>query len=250
MITIKTDAEIVLMRRANEIVAEALELVETKIKPGVSTKYLNDIVHDYIIKCNAVPSFLNYEGFPASICASINEEVVHGIPRKNRILEEGDIISIDVGSIYKGYNGDAARTFGVGKISDDNRRLIDVTRQSFYEGIKVLKDGARLGDLGYAIQNYVESNGFSVVRALVGHGIGREMHEDPAVPNYGRQGHGARLKSNMTIAIEPMVNAGTYDVNILDDDWTVVTADSQPSAHYENTVVITDNGVEILSIKR
>lgn len=250
MITIKIDAEIVLMRRANEIVAEALELVETKIKPGVSTKYLNDIVHDYIIKCNAVPSFLNYEGFPASICASINEEVVHGIPRKNRILEEGDIISIDVGSIYKGYNGDAARTFGVGKISDDNRRLIDVTRQSFYEGIKVLKDGARLGDLGYAIQNYVESNGFSVVRALVGHGIGREMHEDPAVPNYGRQGHGARLKSNMTIAIEPMVNAGTYDVNILDDDWTVVTADSQPSAHYENTVVITDNGVEILSIKR
>lgn len=238
------------MRRANEIVAEALELVETKIKPGVSTKYLNDVVHDYIIKCNAVPSFLNYEGFPASICASINEEVVHGIPRKNRILEEGDIISIDVGSIYKGYNGDAARTFGVGKISNSNQRLIDVTRQSFYEGIKVLKDGARLGDLGYAIQTYVESNGFSVVRALVGHGIGREMHEDPAVPNYGRQGHGARMKRNMTIAIEPMVNAGTYDVNILDDDWTVVTADSQPSAHYENTVAITDNGVEILSIKR
>lgn len=250
MITIKTDAEIELMRRANEIVAEALELVETKIKPGVSTKYLNDVVHDYIIKCNAVPSFLNYEGFPASICASINEEVVHGIPRKNRILEEGDIISIDVGSIYKGYNGDAARTFGVGKISNSNQRLIDVTRQSFYEGIKVLKDGARLGDLGYAIQSYVESNGFSVVRALVGHGIGREMHEDPAVPNYGRQGHGARMKRNMTIAIEPMVNAGTYDVNILDDDWTVVTADSQPSAHYENTVAITDNGVEILSIKR
>lgn len=250
MITIKTDTEIELMRRANEIVAEALELVETKIKPGVSTKYLNDVVHDYIIKCNAVPSFLNYEGFPASICASINEEVVHGIPRKNRILEEGDIISIDVGSIYKGYNGDAARTFGVGKISNSNQRLIDVTRQSFYEGIKVLKDGARLGDLGYAIQSYVESNGFSVVRALVGHGIGREMHEDPAVPNYGRQGHGARMKRNMTIAIEPMVNAGTYDVNILDDDWTVVTADSQPSAHYENTVAITDNGVEILSIKR
>lgn len=250
MITIKTDAEIQLMRRANEIVAEALELVESKIKPGVNTKFLNDIVHDYLIKCNAIPSFLNYEGFPASICASVNEEVVHGIPRKDRILNEGDIVSIDVGSIYKGYNGDAARTFGVGRITEEKQRLIDVTRQSFFEGVKILKDGARLGDLGHAIQEYVESNGFSVVRALVGHGIGREMHEDPAVPNYGRQGHGVRLKSNMTIAIEPMVNAGTYEVNILDDDWTVVTADLMPSAHYENTVAITDNGVEILSIKR
>lgn len=250
MITIKTDAEIQLMRRANEIVAEALELVESKIKPGVNTKFLNDIVHDYLIKCNAIPSFLNYEGFPASICASVNEEVVHGIPRKDRILNEGDIVSVDVGSIYKGYNGDAARTFGVGRITEEKQRLIDVTRQSFFEGVKILKDGARLGDLGHAIQEYVESNGFSVVRALVGHGIGREMHEDPAVPNYGRQGHGVRLKSNMTIAIEPMVNAGTYEVNILDDDWTVVTADLMPSAHYENTVAITDNGVEILSIKR
>lgn len=236
------------MRKANAIVADVLDLIEEHIKVGVTTAQLDKLAHEYIVNSNAIPSFLGYDGFPKSICASINEEVVHGIP-SNRSLAEGDIISIDVGTVYQGYNGDAARTFAVGNIDGVKRKLIEVTQQSFFEGIEVLKDGVRIGDLGHAIQCYVENNGFSVVRALVGHGIGREMHEDPSVPNYGKAGHGVRLRSNMTIAIEPMVNAGTYDVNILDDGWTVVTSDGKPSAHYENTVVITDSGVEILSLK-
>lgn len=248
MVTVKTAEEIGLMRKANQIVRDSLALIEEKIKPGMTTKRLDKIVYDYITGCGATPSFLGYEGYPASACISIDEEVVHGIPSDKRYIEEGQIVSVDIGSIYRGYNGDAARTFAVGKISAEKQKLIDVTKQSFFEGVKILKEGVRLGDLGHAIQSYVEANGFSVVRALVGHGIGTDMHEDPEVPNYGRPGHGLRLKANMTIAIEPMVNAGTYDVVMLDDGWTVVTADGKPSAHYENTVAITEGGVEILSL--
>lgn len=248
MVTVKTAEEIGLMRKANQIVRDSLALIEEKIKPGMTTKRLDKIVYDYITGCGATPSFLGYEGYPASACISIDEEVVHGIPSDKRYIEEGQIVSVDIGSIYRGYNGDAARTFAVGKISAEKQKLIDVTKQSFFEGVKILKEGVRLGDLGHAIQSYVEANGFSVVRALVGHGIGTDMHEDPEVPNYGRAGHGLRLKANMTIAIEPMVNAGTYDVVMLDDGWTVVTADGKPSAHYENTVAITEGGVEILSL--
>lgn len=248
MVTVKTAQEIELMRKANQIVRETLDLLEEKIKPGMTTKQLDKIAHDYITGCNAIPSFLGYDGYPASACISIDEEVVHGIPSPRRYIEEGQIVSVDIGTIYKGYNGDAARTFAVGKVSEEKKRLIEVTKQSFFEGVKILREGVRLGDLGHAIQSYVEANGFSVVRALVGHGIGTDMHEDPEVPNYGKAGHGLRLRSNMTIAVEPMVNAGTYDVRLLDDGWTVVTADGRPSAHYENTLAITEDGVDILSL--
>ena len=248
MVTVKTAEEIGLMRKANQIVRDTLDLLREKIRPGMTTKQLDKIAHDYITGCNAIPSFLGYDGYPASACISIDDEVVHGIPSEERYIEEGQIVSVDIGSIYKGYNGDAARTFAIGRISEEKQRLIDVTEKSFFEGVKILKEGVRLGDLGHAIQSYVEANGFSVVRALVGHGIGTDMHEDPEVPNYGRAGHGLRLKANMTIAIEPMVNAGTFDVRLLDDGWTVVTADGKPSAHYENTVAITENGVDILSL--
>ena len=248
MVTVKTAQEIELMRKANLIVRDTLNLLEEKIKPGMTTRQLDKIAHDYIKKCNAVPSFLGYEGYPASICVSIDEEVVHGIPSSERYIEEGQIVSVDIGSIYKGYNGDAARTFMIGNVSEEKRRLVEVTKQSFFEGVRILKEGVRLGDLGHAIQSYAESYGFSVVRALVGHGIGTDMHEDPEVPNYGRPGHGLRLKANMTIAVEPMINAGTFDVVMLDDGWTVVTADGKPSAHYENTIAITEDGVDILSL--
>ena len=214
----------------------------------MTTAQLDKIAHDYIVKCDAVPSFLGYSGFPASICTSINEQVVHGIPSSKVVIKEGDIVSVDCGSIYKGYNGDAARTFMIGNVSEEKAKLVEVTKQSFFEGVKILKEGVRLGDLGNAIQTYAESYGYGVVRALVGHGIGRDMHEDPEVPNYGRVGHGMRLRKNMTIAIEPMINLGTHDVYMLDDGWTIVTQDGLPSAHYENTVWIKEDGVEILSL--
>ncbi len=248
MITIKTPQEVELMRKANIIVRDTLNLIQDKIKAGMTTKELDKIAYDYITKCNAVPSFLGYSGFPASICTSINEQVVHGIPSDKVIIKEGDIVSVDCGSIYKGYNGDAARTFMIGKVDEKVQQLVKVTEQSFFEGVKILKEGVRLGDLGHAIQSYAESFGYGVVRALVGHGIGRDMHEDPEVPNYGREGHGLRLRKNMTIAIEPMINMGTHEVYMLDDGWTIVTEDNLPSAHYENTVVITEDGVEILSL--
>lgn len=248
MVTVKTAEEIELMRKANQIVRDTLDLLREKIKPGMTTKQLDKIAHDYITSCNAVPSFLGYDGYPASACISIDDEVVHGIPSAERYIEEGQIVSVDIGSIYKGYNGDAARTFMIGKVSEEKKRLVEVTEKSFFEGVRILKEGVRLGDLGHAIQSFVESNGFSVVRALVGHGIGTDMHEDPEVPNYGKAGHGLRLRKNMTIAVEPMVNAGTYDVRLLDDGWTVVTADGKPSAHYENTLAITEDGVDILSL--
>ena len=248
MITIKTAEEIELMRKANVIVRDTLDLIRDNIKEGMTTKALDKIAYDYITKCGAKPSFLGYDGFPASICTSINEQVVHGIPSDKVVIKEGDIVSVDCGSIYKGFNGDAARTFMIGKVDDKVKKLVEVTEQSFFEGVKILKEGVRLGDLGHAIQSYAESFGYGVVRALVGHGIGRDMHEDPEVPNYGREGHGLRLRKNMTIAIEPMINMGTHDVYMLDDGWTIVTADNLPSAHYENTVAITEDGVEILSL--
>ena len=248
MITIKTTQEIELMRKANVIVRDTLDLLRDNIKEGMTTKALDKIAYDYITKCGAKPSFLGYDGFPASICTSINEQVVHGIPSDKVVIKEGDIVSVDCGSIYKGFNGDAARTFMIGKVDEKVKKLVEVTEQSFFEGVKILKEGVRLGDLGHAIQSYAESFGYGVVRALVGHGIGRDMHEDPEVPNYGRAGHGLRLRKNMTIAIEPMINMGTHDVYMLDDGWTIVTADNLPSAHYENTVAITEDGVEILSL--
>lgn len=247
MVSIKSEREIECMRQANRIVRDCLNLLEENVRPGITTRKLDKIAHDYIRKCNAIPSFLGYSGYPASICTSVNEQVVHGIP-SDRVLVEGDIVSVDCGAIFQGYNGDAARTFAVGTISEEKAQLVRVTQQSFFEGIKVLRDGARLGDLGHAIQSYCEGFGYGVVRALVGHGIGRDMHEDPEVPNYGKPGHGMRLRAGMTIAIEPMINQGTWDVEMLDDGWTVVTKDGKPSAHYENTVLITQEGVEILSL--
>ena len=247
MITIKTDSEVQVMREAGKILRDTLILIGESVKPGVTTKQIDKIAHEYIKSRGCIPSFLGYGGFPGSVCASVNEQVVHGIPC-DRVLEEGDIIGIDCGVIYNGWHSDAARTFAVGKISDEKQRLIDVTKQSFYEAMKVIKEGARLGDIGHAIQEYAESNGFSVVRDLVGHGIGSQMHEDPQIPNYGKAGKGLRLKRNMTLAIEPMINEGTYEVSQLDDGWTVVTDDYKASAHYENTILVTEDGVEILSV--
>jgi len=248
MITIKSRTEIEKMRIAGKITGDALRLIEKHIKPGVSTAYLDKIAYDFIKSKGAVPSFLNYNGFPGSICASPNDWVVHGIPGKDIILSEGDIISIDMGAYINGYHSDAARTFGVGKISPEAQRLIDVTKQSFFEGIKYAVHGAKLGDVSAAIQEYVEDNGFSVVRDLVGHGIGKNLHEDPNVPNFGHRGKGVRLATGMTLAIEPMVNAGEYDVCVLDDDWTVVTEDGSLSAHYENTILIKPDECEILTL--
>lgn len=236
------------MRKAGRITGDTLKVVEKHIRPGISTKQLDKIAHDYIISKGAKPSFLHYDGFPATVCASKNDAVVHGIPSKSDILHEGDIISIDVGACFEGYHGDAARTFPVGKISDEAQRLIDVTKQSFFEGIKYAAHGAKLGDVSAAIQEYVEAHGYSVVRDLTGHGIGRDVHESPSVPNFGRRGKGVRLAAGMTLAIEPMVNQGKYPVRILDNDWTVVTADGSLSAHYENTVLITHSECELLTL--
>ena len=248
MITIKSAKQVDKMRASAKITKEALELLERSVRPGISTAQLNKIAHDFIVSKGAKPNFLNYNGFPGSICTSVNDEVVHGIPDKHVVLKEGDIISIDMGAVLDGWHSDAARTFGVGKISDEAQRLIDVTRESFFEGIKYLKHGAKLGDVSSAIQTYVEEHGYSVVRDLVGHGIGQNLHEDPSVPNFGKAGRGVKLAAGMTLAIEPMVNAGKYNVAVLDDDWTVVTDDGSLSAHYENTVLITKDGYEILTL--
>jgi len=243
-----TPAEIVLMKKAGEITRDALNYAKTLIKPGVSTLYIDKLVEKYIIDRGGIPSFLNYDGYPNSICASVNEMVVHGIPSDDIILKEGDIISIDVGVIYKGYNGDAARTFPVGKISPQKERLIRVTEECFFEGIKNLKVGDRLGKLSHAIQLHAEKNGYSVVRELVGHGIGRRMHEPPNVPNYGKETDGPLVTKNACIAIEPMINMGKREIGMLSDGWGIMTRDGQPSAHYENTVLITVDGVEILTL--
>lgn len=246
MVTIKSENEIMLMRRAGKILYETLEILKEHAKSGVTTKQLDEIAYKYITKQKAKPSFLNYNGFPASICTSVNNEIVHGIPG-SRVLEDGDIISVDVGVCCNGYHADAARTFAVGKISPEAQRLISVTKESFYKGIEFARAGCRLGDIGHAIQAFVEENGYSVVRELIGHGVGANLHEEPDVPNYGQAGKGMRLVKGMTVAIEPMVNIGGYDIRRLKNGWTYVTRDNTLSAHYENTVVITDGECEIIT---
>ncbi len=243
MIQIKNAAQIAIMKEAGRITGEALCLAGEAVKEGVSTKHLDDIIRNHIVKSGAKPSFLGYGGFPASACISINDEVIHGIPSKNKILQDGDIVKIDVGAFYKGFHGDSANTFAVGNISDDAKKLIEVTKISFEKGIEMAMPGNRLGDIGSAIEGYVKENGFSVVRQFVGHGIGKELHEDPSVPNYGTAGHGVKLFKGMALAIEPMVNLGSADVYILPDGWTVKTKDGKLSAHYEHTNILTDDGV-------
>ena len=247
MIIIKTDTEIQKMRDAGRITALARQLAGEHVREGVTTKFINRKVKEFIVSHGAKPSFLGLYGFPASACISVNEEVIHGIPSDERVLKYGDIVSVDVGAFYKGYHGDCAATFVVGDTDDESKRLIEVTRQSFFEGIKFAVDGNRVGDISAAVQAYVEKNGFSVVRDFVGHGVGKDLHENPDVPNYGKPGRGPRLQTGMTIAVEPMVNAGTWRVKTLSNDWTVVTIDGKRSAHYENTIAITENGVEILT---
>ena len=247
MITIKNERELESMRQACKITAAARALAGEMVRPGVSTKAIDQAVYDYIVSQGAKPSFLNYNGFPASACISVNATVIHGIPG-GYILQEGDIVSIDVGAFYKGFHGDCAATFACGAISTEAQRLIDVTKQSFFEGMKFATPGRRVQDISHAIQTYVESNGFSVVRSFVGHGVGRQLHEEPEVPNFGHPGRGPRLVKGMTIAVEPMVNMGTHEVRILKDGWTVLTADGKLSAHYENTVLITDGEPEILTV--
>ena len=247
MITIKNERDLTAMRQACKITAAARALAGEMVRPGVSTKQIDKAVHDFIVSQGAKPSFLGYGGFPASTCISVNDTVIHGIP-SGVILKEGDIVSIDVGAYYKGFHGDCAATYPCGAISSQAQKLIDVTKQSFYEGIRFATKGHRVSDISHAIQTYVESNGFSVVRTFVGHGVGAQLHEEPEVPNFGAPGRGPRLLPGMTLAIEPMVNEGVYDVRILQDRWTTVTADGKLSAHYENTVLITDGEPEILTV--
>lgn len=246
MITLKSSHEIDLMRRSGKITAAARALAGEMVKPGVTTQEINDAVERFIRKQGAVPSFLHYNGYPASVCISVNDEIIHGIPGK-RVLREGDIVSVDVGAYIGGFHGDCAATFPCGTVSPEAQRLIDVTRQSFFEGIRFAREGQRLQDISAAVQTYVEQNGFSVVREYVGHGVGAKMHESPEIPNYGRPGHGPRLLRGMTLAIEPMVNAGAAAIQQLSDGWTVKTADGKWAAHYENTILITDGAPEILT---
>ena len=247
MIIIKNSEQLKLMRIAGRITAEALVVAGETIRPGITTKELDNKIKRYIEKCGATPTFLGYNGFPGSACISINDEVIHGIPSDKVIIKEGDIVKVDVGARFRGYNGDSARTFAVGKVSDEALRLISVTEQSFYEAMKVAKAGNRIGDIGHAVESFVISNGFTVVKDYVGHGIGTELHEDPQIPNYGPAGRGSRLYTGMTLAIEPMVNAGDFRVTTKKDGWTVVTCDGSLSAHYENTVAVTDGEPIVLT---
>ena len=247
MIVLKSSREIELMRHAGQIAGEALALGGELVKPGVTTKHINDMMERYIRSKGGKPSFNGYGGFPAAACISINEQVIHGIPSNHTVIQDGDIVSIDVGVLLNGYHGDTAATFGAGKISDQAQKLIDVTKQSFFEGIKYAVDGNRLGDVGHAVCEYAMRNGFSVVKEYVGHGVGTQLHEEPNVPNYGVKGKGKRLQSGMTIAVEPMINEGTESVKTLRDGWTVVTIDGKLSAHYEHTIAITENEPLILT---
>lgn len=247
-VTIKSQHEIELMREAGKILAKTHDELAKAIRPGMTTLEIDKIGEEIIRSYGCIPSFLNYEGYPASICVSVNDEVVHGIPSKDRILVDGDIVSLDAGVIYKGYHSDAARTVAVGEISEEAKKLIEVTRQSFFEGIKFAKEGYHLHDISNAIGDYCESRGYGVVRDLVGHGIGRNLHEDPEIPNFRQRRRGIKLQAGMTLAVEPMVNIGTCEVSWLDDDWTVVTDDGSLSAHYENTILITKGEPEILSL--
>ena len=247
MIIVKNSEQLALMRKAGRITAEALLVARDMIRPGISTKEIDTKIRSFIEKCDAVPSFLGYGGFPGSACISINEQVIHGIPSDRVILREGDIVKIDVGARYRGYNGDSARTYPVGKVSDEALRLISVTERSFYEAMKFARAGNRVGDIGSAVEGFVISNGFSVVRDYVGHGVGAELHEEPEIPNFGRAGRGARLYSGMTLAIEPMVNVGTPNVKVKSDGWTVVTLDGKLSAHYENSIAVTESDPILLT---
>lgn len=247
MIQIKNSVQIAEMKIAGRITGEALLVARDNIREGISTYELDKIIRRFIEKSGAKPSFFGYGGFPGSACISINDEVIHGIPSRSRILHEGDIVKVDVGACYHGYHGDSARTFPVGNVSEEALKLIEATKQSFFEGIAAVKTGARIGDIGYAVESYVKQYGFSVVKKYVGHGVGHELHEDPNVPNFGTPGRGVRLCKWMTLAIEPMVNVGTCAVKEMPDGWTVKTADGKLSAHYENTVLLTDDGVQILT---
>lgn len=248
MITIKNSAQIGKMREAGAMLHDVLTQVKQRVVPGVTTKELDHFAEKLIRSYGATPSFLNYEGYPASICTSVDSQVVHGIPSQHTVLREGQILSIDAGLILDGWQSDSALTVGVGRISEEAQRLIDVTEQSFFAALEVAREGNRISDIGHAVQQYVEERGFSTVRALCGHGIGREMHEDPSVPNYGEPGHGVRLRKGMTICIEPMIAAGDYRVKTLRDGWTVVTCDGSLCSHYEHTIVITDGAPELLSL--
>ncbi len=247
MIQLKNPEQIKLMREAGRITGEALMLAGEKLRVGMTTHELDKIIRTHIEKSGAKPSFLGYGGFPGSACISINEQVIHGIPSMERRIEDGDIVKVDVGAFFKGYHGDSANTFAVGNVSGEAKKLIDVTKESFYKGIEYAKPGMRIGDIGSAIQKHAEDNGFSVVRKYIGHGVGRELHEAPDVPNFGTAGRGVRLYPGMVIAIEPMINVGTYEVHELSDKWTVITADKKLSAHYEHTVAITEDGPLLLT---
>lgn len=247
MIQIRTPKEIAEMREACRISAAALRVAREAVRPGVSTAHVDDEIKKFILSCGAKPSFLRYQGFPKSACISVNDEIIHGIPSYNRILKEGDIVSVDVGAFKNGYHGDNATTIPVGEVSDEAKKLLAVTEEALKRGVAAAVAGGRVGDIGHAVQSYVEENGFSVVRDYVGHGVGHHLHEEPEVPNYGKQGHGVRLVPGMTIAIEPMVNTGGWQVEKLDNDWTVVTKDGGLSAHFEYTVAVTDAGPVVLT---
>ena len=247
MIVLKTGRELKVMREACRISAEALRLAGNAVEPGVTTAEIDRIAEKYILSQGAVPNFKSYQGYPATACISINNEVIHGIPSKKRVIKSGDIVSIDLGAKFDGYHGDNAATFACGDITDEAKRLIDTTRESLYEGIAAAVSGGRLGDIGHAIQQYVEQRGYSVVRKFVGHGVGTQLHEAPEVPNFGTPGRGIRLMPGMTLAIEPMINQGGYDVKVLPDGWTVLTKDGSLSAHFEHTVAITPDGPQILT---
>ena len=247
-VTIKSAREIELMREAGKRLAHVHQELGNAIRPGMSTLEVDALGEKLIRDCGCIPNFLHYNGYPASICVSVNDEVVHGIPKKDRYLKEGDIVSLDAGLIYKGYHSDAARTHAVGKVSEEAMKLMEVTKQSFFEGIKMAKEGNHLFDISAAIDSYVSGFGYGIVRDLVGHGIGTALHEDPQIPNFSQKRKGVRLQAGMTLAIEPMVNAGRYEVEWLDDDWTVVTSDGSLSAHYENTVLITENEPKLLTL--
>lgn len=248
MIVLKTSRELAIMREAGKISARALQVAGQAVEPGVTTLEIDTLVRKYIEEQGAIPSFLGYNGFSGSACISVNEEVVHGIPNKNKVLKSGDIVSVDVGALFEGFHGDNAYTFACGDISKEARALLDATKESLYEGIKKATAGNRVGDIGNAVQRYVEQRSYSVVRDLVGHGVGAKLHEDPSVPNFGAPGRGARLIPGMVIAIEPMINAGAYAVETMDDDWTIVTADGSLSAHFEHTIAITPDGPKILTL--
>ena len=248
MIVLKTARELKLMREAGRISAGALRVAGQAVEPGVSTREIDKLAYDYIISQGARPNFLNYNGYPATACISINDEVIHGIPSKSRVIREGDIVSIDLGACFEGYNGDNAATFACGDVSDEAKRLMDATRESLYEGIRMAIHGNRIGDISNAIQQYVETRGYSVVRDFVGHGVGASLHEAPEVPNFGKPGRGTRLVAGMTLAIEPMINVGTPNVKQLSDGWTIKTADGKLSAHFEHSIAITPEGPVILTL--